>query len=115
MKDIHIKAQEVQLGDNVWEHNIVTSMKYDRETNTITFNDNWTAKPNDMVMVTNRPENKETTITSNISISHSEAGIVLTALRELISACDYPVTDSQEFSDLLKKVYEFAKVDGNPY
>lgn len=114
MDNIFIKAIEVQLGDNVWEHNIVTSMK--REGGLVLFNmegaHSWSAKVGEQVMVTNRPK---PTAKSGIEITHEEASIVLTALREVISTHDYPMTDSPEFNALLKKVYEFSKVDGNPY
>lgn len=114
MDNVFVKAIEVQLGDNIWEHNIVTSMK--REGDLILFNmegaHSWSAKADETVMVTNRPK---PIAKPGIQISHEEAGMVLTGLRELISACDYPITQSPEFDALLKKVYEFAKVDGNPY
>ena len=62
MKNEFIKAGEVMIGDNVWEHNIVTSIKEVREHNSSTkyllFNGEsvspWFASITEEVMVTNR-------------------------------------------------------------
>ncbi len=60
---LHCKASEVKVGDNVWEHNIVTSIKEVRnhvtEEKFILFNGeaevaSWFARPSDQVMVTHR-------------------------------------------------------------
>lgn len=58
MIDIHINADEVQVGDNVWEHNIVRTITTPVGGVRI-FNegavDEWKANAGDTVMVTNRP------------------------------------------------------------
>jgi hypothetical protein len=56
MIDIFIRADEVQVGDNVWEHNIVREIDPTDGT-MIVFNGShgWSAKAEEIVMVTNRP------------------------------------------------------------
>lgn len=61
-KNVHIPASEVVVGDNVWEHNIVTSIKVVRNHRTeekfLLFNGEtitpWIADGSTTVMVTNR-------------------------------------------------------------
>lgn len=64
MDSLHTTAAKIKVGDNVWEHNIVTSIKEVRSHLTgekfLLFNGDsqsgpsWFAKPTDSVMVTNR-------------------------------------------------------------
>jgi hypothetical protein len=59
-ENIFIKASEVRVGDNVWEHNCVANIV--RGKDKIVFNaDNctrWEAKPDEQVMVTARIPNE---------------------------------------------------------
>lgn len=61
-KNVHIPASEVQIGDNVWEHNIVTSIRevtmHGVYAGYLLFNvesvSPWIAEKDMEVMVTNR-------------------------------------------------------------
>ena len=59
--NIYIKAHEVQIGDNVWEHNLVYSIHLDKGNECFIFNKDsitsWTAKRTDDVMVSNASDN----------------------------------------------------------
>jgi len=66
MKDVRIKAKEVEIGDNVWEHNIVKTIdkiKSHYGGHILVFNLDtataWCIDPDQIVMVTNRTQKKQ--------------------------------------------------------
>lgn len=51
-----MRADEVQLGDNVWEHQVVTEIdKTDGSMVVFNGSHGWSARSSEQVMVTNRP------------------------------------------------------------